>query len=87
MKAKAYRIETKRLIIRCYHPQDAPLVKKSIDDSLEHLSPWMPWTKNEPESIEAKTERLRKNRGEFDLDIDYTFGIFSKDERQLIGST
>ena len=87
MPEKTYKIETERLIIRCYKPEDAALLKKCIDESLAHLLPWMPWAKNEPETIEAKTERLRKFRGEFDLGIDYTFGIFSKDDKVLIGSS
>lgn len=87
MLAKTYKIETKRLIIRCYEPQDAERLKFSIDESLEHLIPWMPWAKGEPESIETKMERLRKYRGQFDLGLDYAFGIFSKDEKKLIGST
>jgi len=84
---KTYKIETERLVIRCYKPKDAELLKKSIDESIDHLLPWMPWAKNEPEIIETKIERLRKFRGQFDLDQDYIFGIFSKDEKVLIGST
>lgn len=87
MKAKAYKIVTERLIIRCYQPQDAVLLKKSIDESLEHLKPWMPWAEKEPETLEAKLERTRKCRGQFDLGLDFVFGIFSKDEKNLIGST
>ncbi|MEM6634148.1 MAG: GNAT family protein [Bacteroidota bacterium] len=87
MLAQTYKIETERLIIRCYQPEDAPLLKLAIDESLRHLLPWMPWAKNEPEPLEAKVTRLRKYRGQFDLGIDYTFGIFSKDEKVLIGST
>ena len=85
--AKTYKLETERLIIRCYHPTDAVLLKKSIDESIEHLLPWMPWAKNEPENIQTKIERLRKFRGQFDLGEDYTFGVFNKDETVLIGST
>ncbi|MEO0790041.1 MAG: GNAT family protein [Bacteroidota bacterium] len=86
MLAKTYRIETERLVIRCYQPNDAEFLKASIDESLEHLLPWMPWAKNEPETITSKVERLRECRGQFDLGIDYTFGIFNKEETQLIGS-
>ncbi|MEO0468016.1 MAG: GNAT family protein [Bacteroidota bacterium] len=85
--AKAYRIETERLIIRCYHPSDADLLKQSIDESLDHLRPWMPWALNEPEPLEKKVARLRKFRGQFDLGLDYTFGMFNKAETQLIGSS
>jgi RimJ/RimL family protein N-acetyltransferase len=48
----AYKIITERLIIRCYEPSDAESLKSAIDESLEHLLPWMPWTKNEPETID-----------------------------------
>ena len=85
--AKTYRIETERLVVRCYSPKDAPLLKASIDESLEHLRLWMPWAHDEPESLEKKTARLRKYRGQFDLGIDYTFGIFNEEEDTLIGST
>ncbi len=87
MLARTYKIETDRLIIRCFEPRDARLVKISIDESLKHLIPWMAWAKNEPESIEQKIERLRKYRGQFDLGQDYNFGIFSKDEKHLVGAT
>jgi len=87
MLAKTYKIETDRLVIRCYTPQDAALLKQAIDDSIAHLSPKMPWARNEPQSIETKTARLRKYRGEFDLGLNYTFGVFSKDGKHMIGSS
>ncbi|MES2731624.1 MAG: hypothetical protein V4714_07745 [Bacteroidota bacterium] len=47
--AKVYRIETDRLVIRCYEPSDAEKLKNAITESLDHLRPWMPWAQNEPE--------------------------------------
>ncbi len=85
--AKAYKIETERLIIRCYQPTDATMLQDAITESLDHLLPWMPWAKNEPETLDAKIERLRLFRGQFDLGHDYVFGIFDKTESELIGST
>jgi hypothetical protein len=32
-----YRIVTERLLLRCYDPTDAPILKAAIDGSLEHL--------------------------------------------------
>lgn len=84
---KTYRIETERLIIRCYQPSDAHLLWQSVNESIEHLRPWMPWINNEPEDVQAKLERIRKMRANFDSDTDYTFGIFDKTEQTLIGST
>jgi RimJ/RimL family protein N-acetyltransferase len=82
-----YRVETERLVLRCWQPDDARLLKEAIDSSLEHLRPWMPWAAYEPQSVEAKADRLRTFRGEFDLDRDYVYGILSRDERLVVGSS
>ena len=58
-----YRIETERLVIRCYDPRDAPLLKEAVDASVEHLRPWMPWIRFEPQTIDEKVELLRGFRG------------------------
>jgi RimJ/RimL family protein N-acetyltransferase len=50
----AYRIHTRRLVLRCWQPEDAPLLKAAADSSLDHLRPWMPWAHQEPTNIEAK---------------------------------
>lgn len=55
--------------------------------SLDHLLPWMPWTKEEPTTIPEKVNLLRRFRGQFDLGEDYVFGIFNKSETQILGST
>ena len=81
----AYRIETDRLIIRCYNPEDADLLAKSVKESLDHLKPWMPWVHSEPEPIETKINRLRLFRAKFDLNKEFVFGIFNLEETELIG--
>ena len=81
----AYRIETERLVIRCYNPSDAKVLKTAIDESIEHLRPWMPWASNEPEELQVKIDRLRMFRGEFDLNRNFVYGIFDPEEKFLIG--
>ena len=83
----AYRIETKRLVVRCYDPADAPLLAESISVNVEHLRPWMPWVYREPEPMEEKFQRLKRFRGLFDLGQDFVYGIFNPDETKLIGGT
>ena len=39
----AYRIVTSRLVIRCWDPKDAPMLKNTMDLNVEHLKPWMNW--------------------------------------------
>jgi RimJ/RimL family protein N-acetyltransferase len=85
LRTPPYRIETERLVIRCYEPEDAPLLKTAVDDSLDHLRPWMPWARFEPQTLDEKVELCRSFRGQFDLDQNYVYGIFSPDESELIG--
>ncbi|MCO5192271.1 MAG: GNAT family N-acetyltransferase [Anaerolineae bacterium] len=83
----AYRIETPRMVIRCWKPGDAQLLKTAIDSSLDHLRPWMPFAANEPTDVQTKINLLRRFRGNFDLDVDYVYGIFDRDEAEVLGGT
>jgi len=83
----AYRIETQRLVMRCYNPSDAQLLADSVNESLDHLKPWMPWAHNKPQPITEEVQRLQGARGRFDLQQDYTYGIFDKSESRILGST
>ena len=87
MFSPAYRIVTPQLVIRCYNPADAALLEKSVTESLEHLLPWMPWAAFEPEPFSEKLDRLRRMRSNFDLNLDYVYGIFNPQENRLIGGT
>ncbi|HET9914140.1 MAG TPA: GNAT family protein [Anaerolineales bacterium] len=83
----AYRIETKRLLVRCYNPSDALLLAESVKENVEHLRPWMPWVYAEPEPIEEKVQRLKRFRGMFDLGQNFVYGIFDPEDTRLLGGT
>jgi len=82
-----YRIETERLVIRCYEPRDAGLAKDAIDSSLDHLRAWMPWVEGEPQALEEKTTLLKTFRSQFDLGENFVMGIFPSDESEVVGGT
>ena len=82
-----YRIETERLVLRCYDPADAPLLKDAVDRSREHLWPWMDWTPAEPEPIAYVVQRLREFRAQFDRDENWIYGVFAPDESRILGGT
>src|SRR5688572_28559607 len=83
----AYRIETRRLVVRCYDPSDVQMLADSVTESVDHLRAWMPWAHNEPETVEVKLERLKRFRGMFDLGQDFVYGIFNLQETRLLGGT
>jgi len=81
----AYRIQTARLVIRCLQPKDAILLSMALEQSLDHLLPWAPWAKQEPLSLQSRIELLREWRGNFDLSLDFEFGIFDPAESLVLG--
>jgi RimJ/RimL family protein N-acetyltransferase len=78
---------TRRLVLRCWDPRDAPLLKEAVDSSLDHLRPWMPWAQDEPQTLAEKVALLRRFRGAFDLGQDFVYGIFAADEGAVLGGT
>ena len=82
-----YRIETARLVVRCYEPRDAALLKDAVDSSLDHLRPWMPWAEQEPQTLEEKTDLMKQFRSAFDTGENFVMGVFSADESELIGGS
>jgi RimJ/RimL family protein N-acetyltransferase len=68
--APPYRIETKRLVLRCWDPRDAQRLKEAVDSSVEHLRPWMPWAVHEPQPLEQKVGLLQRFRAQFEIRVD-----------------
>jgi RimJ/RimL family protein N-acetyltransferase len=85
--AAPYRIETERLVIRCWEPRDAPLLKEALDSSLEHLRPFMDWAHDEPQPVEKKADLLRSFRAMFDSGESFVMGIFDRAEAQVLGGS
>ena len=82
-----YEIHGLGLVLRCWQPADAPLLKEAVDSSLDHLRPWMPWARSEPTSIDAKVELLRSFRGAYDTGSDFILGVFDESRERVLGGT
>jgi RimJ/RimL family protein N-acetyltransferase len=78
---------TERVVARCWDPRDALAVKEAIDSSLDELRPWMPWALNEPQTVEEKVQLLRRFRGQFDLGENFVYGLFARDESEVVGGS
>jgi RimJ/RimL family protein N-acetyltransferase len=79
------RIVTRRLVLRRWRREDAPLLKRAIDENLEHLRAWMPWAMDEPSPLEVIEERLARFASGFDAADDWTVGVFSLAEDAVLG--
>lgn len=47
------RIDTERLVLHAWHPDDAPALRRALDESDAHLRPWIPFMQHEPRSLDA----------------------------------
>jgi len=79
------RIESERLVIRCWQPEDAPLLKDAIDSSLDDLQPWVTWAVEEPSSVDDIAARLAMMRERFIANEDWAYGLFDAHETRVVG--
>ena len=73
-------------ILRFLRPADAGAVARAVDESMEHLAPWMPWANEQSADPAFQREPLAKQpqlaaRGE-----EWQYGLFPADESRLLGS-
>jgi len=81
----AYRVETERLVLRCWSPADAPVLRAALDVCDAHLRPWIPFMKDEPRTLQQTTQWLRGHRAAFDSGSMYRYAVFDRDEKNLVG--
>lgn len=81
-----YRIETPRLVLRCWSPLDAPLLRRSLDDSDQHLRPHIPFMRHEPRTLADTVTWVRQIRAAFDRDEHYRYAVFDAQDT-LVGET
>ena len=80
-----YRIETDRLMIRCWSPADAPRLRALIDASDQHLRPYIIWMEDEPAPLANTAARLREYRARFDRDEDFRYAVLDRQGLTLLG--
>jgi len=78
-------IRTRRLLLRCWRREDAPLLRRAIDASLPELRQWMDWAAAEPSPFPDLEERLEGFRTAFAAGRDWPFGIFDRAESEVFG--
>ena len=84
---RAYRILTERLELACYEASDAEELQAVTARNKEHLSHFMLWALNEPQTLDEKLELIRGFRGRFDSGTEYVYRVKYRDDPRLIGGT
>ena len=87
MSSPPYRVETERFVLRCYEPEDAPLLKDAVDRSLEHLRPWMPWTPRTSRRRSTRSTSAYVASGGLRPRCSFVMGVLSPDDSRVLGGT
>ena len=81
------RIESERLVIRSWEPDDAPLLHAAITASVDHLRPWMPWIAFEPQTVEERRDLIEQWRNDAADGKDHVCGVFLAETAEAVGGT
>ncbi len=73
------------IVLRRPDPQDAAAVVEAVNESLDHLRPWMAWAQ-QPAELEPTAVRLALAGAAFDLGGDATWTIFDGGSGVVIGA-
>ena len=82
-----HRIETARLVLRCYEPADAEALRVTVAANKEHLLTHMPWARDEPQTLDEKLELVLTFRSGYDAGTNHVMGIFDRATGELVGGT
>ncbi len=78
--------ETERLIIRAPRTGDGQAINDAIQESREHLKPWMPWAQHE-QSVSDTEELVRKGAVRWLLREDLWMLLFRKSDGLYVGGS
>lgn len=73
-------------LLRFFTESDAEAVARAVDESLEHLKPWMPWADTQSADAEFQRERLRKLPPSAARGEEWQYGLFPDDGSSVLGS-
>ncbi|MGD8860916.1 MAG: hypothetical protein PVI30_12975 [Myxococcales bacterium] len=71
-------------VLRSYREGDGERLAEAVNESYEHLRPWMPWARPH-QTAEASERLVRQFRARYLLAEDFVIGIFSADGLRLLG--
>jgi RimJ/RimL family protein N-acetyltransferase len=82
-----HRIETDRLVLRCWRRDDAALLKEAVDSSLPELQRWLAWALRDPRDLVFWQDRLQRKEADFAEGTDFEYGVFDRSESRVLGGS
>jgi RimJ/RimL family protein N-acetyltransferase len=79
------RLESERLVLRCFEPSDSVVLFRLIEASREHLERWLVWPKRfaSPDDVATWINDVARDRN--DGSQSFGMGIFVKPSGDLVG--
>lgn len=75
-----------RVLVRPYHSDDAPALWEAVDESRDHLSPWLPWV-NSYTSVDDTRITIARMQAHWLLREDLPLGVFDLANGALLGGS
>lgn len=75
-----------RVVVRPYRVEDAEALKEAVEESRDHLKPWMSWADSH-QSIEESRDWLLRMSAKLLLREELGFGIWRAETGQYLGGT
>ena len=72
-------------VVRKYETTDAQALVDAVTESSEHLRPWMPWMKFEPQTVAQREVLIKTWSDSWDTCTEFVMGIFLDD--RVVGGT
>ncbi len=79
------RIETARLVLRCWEAGDAPHFATSFRQSRAHVGAWIAPANDESLEAHAIETRIATFQADFEQGIGFVYAIFDRAEQMLLG--
>lgn len=75
-----------RVVVRPYRVEDAEALKEAVEESRDHLRPWMPWADTH-QSIEESRDWILRMSAKLLLREELGFGTWHAETGQYLGGT
>jgi ribosomal-protein-serine acetyltransferase len=76
MRRLPERVEADGLLLRRWTPADVTVLGRAVEESAEHLRPWMPWAAAEPLASVDRWTLLERWQAEWEVGGDSVLGAF-----------